>query len=207
MPYGVDNYENFAQVFASDKTINYVSSRLTSANKIAKKGGHVVMEKSDQVFRLLYDNRRILKDVDGIDLTEKMLDSAPLNKADEAGVLRTLSKITSKNVYQKNTSLSNKIVKYKNENEICVRSFIKALFYEALNTSYRVFESYSELVTFVKEIDKGVKLNPNILAILKNRCAIGDYNKNQVLKNKYSLKFVEGIKKRFPDFSEQDFFK
>lgn len=42
------------------KTIEFIQSRLRSASEIYKKGGHVTMQYRDQLFRMHYDNRRVL---------------------------------------------------------------------------------------------------------------------------------------------------
>jgi hypothetical protein len=45
---------------SNEKTLEFVQSRLRSASDIYKKGGHVTMLYRDQVFRMHFDNRRLL---------------------------------------------------------------------------------------------------------------------------------------------------
>jgi len=52
----------FLEVVKSEnKTIEYVQGRLRSASEIYKRGGHVTMESRDQLFRMHFDNRRVLE--------------------------------------------------------------------------------------------------------------------------------------------------
>jgi len=54
--------KGFISIFKSEnKTIEYVQGRLRSASDIYKKGGHVTMVRRDQLFRMHFDNRRILE--------------------------------------------------------------------------------------------------------------------------------------------------
>jgi hypothetical protein len=53
--------KGFLEVLKSDmKTIEFSQSRLRSASEIYQKGGHVTMIHRDQLFRMHYDNRRVL---------------------------------------------------------------------------------------------------------------------------------------------------
>lgn len=53
--------EVFSQALKSEKkTIGFVQHRLRSATDIYKKGGHVISTYKDQIFRLHFDNRRVL---------------------------------------------------------------------------------------------------------------------------------------------------
>lgn len=64
MPKKAGYFDEMSKVFHGDKTINYVVQRLTTANRIAKKGGHVIMHRNDQVFRLHFDNRRVIQEIE-----------------------------------------------------------------------------------------------------------------------------------------------
>jgi hypothetical protein len=53
--------EGFISTFKSEhKTLEFIQSRLRSASEIYKKGGQVTMVYRDQLFRMHYDNRRVL---------------------------------------------------------------------------------------------------------------------------------------------------
>lgn len=43
------------------KELEYVQSSLRSAKEVYKDGGNVTMKYRDQIFRMHYDNRRVLK--------------------------------------------------------------------------------------------------------------------------------------------------
>ena len=77
--------------------MEYTRKSLRSAKDIIKKGAHVTSVLKDQVFRLLYDNRREIvepKDFypDNADFSEIMLDSKPLNDIDDCRTRRFLTK-------------------------------------------------------------------------------------------------------------------
>jgi hypothetical protein len=85
--------EVFTDTFKSDdKTLEYIQSRLRSATDIYKHGGHVTMVYRDQLFRMHYDNKRVLVD-DRLGLTEEvLLDSKPLQNISQGENLRFISK-------------------------------------------------------------------------------------------------------------------
>lgn len=135
-----------------------------------------------------------------------MLDSKPLVVASDATILRTISRIGKGSIYHKNTSIPNTLSKYNNQDAVCVRVFLKALFSNSLNTDASVFKSYSDILEFIKGFDDGIKLNTNVISIIKHRYAKSEFTKFQVYKNEYSLNFVAYLKIKFPDFNESDFF-
>ena len=60
----------------------------------------------DQVFRVVYENRRLIENPENYDLTKDdvLLDSKPLNNIKEALVLRRFTELPKTRVYQRNTS-------------------------------------------------------------------------------------------------------
>lgn len=216
MPFRRDNYELFKEAFKGEKTLPYVTNRLVSANKIAKKGGHVLMEHNDHQYRLHYDNRRIIKDFD--DTGDNKLqdsdpvrftlqDSDPVRFAEQAGFMRSLSKLVKIKKYHKNTSLPNALGKYKNSNDVCIRSFVKALFCESLNVTHQGFKNYEEIREYLVTFDESINMTRNAIALLKRRCVDKAFTKHQVVKNDYSKRFVVYTKGKFPEFNESDFYK
>lgn len=191
------------RVFESGKTIQFVASRLTSANKLAKRGGHVVMEYNDQIFRLHFDNRRVIQE--SPDFHEGMLDSKPVTKASDALIMRDIGKIGKNSVFHKNTSIANKVSKYSSYAEVCERVFLKWIFCDSHNSN--VFRSHSEILEFFRSYNKNTKVNLNTIGIIKHRYSNTRFTKHQVFKDENSLKFVNYIKTKFPEFNEVDFFK
>jgi len=47
-----------------EKYFEFTQSSLRGANEIYKKGGHVTMTFKEQIFRLMFDNRRQIVDFD-----------------------------------------------------------------------------------------------------------------------------------------------
>lgn len=78
---------------------------MISAKDIFIKGGHVIPILKDQVFRLFYDNKRQIiepLDLTGQDLSNILLDSAPLRNAKVCKRLRFFSKFAITLPYNKN---------------------------------------------------------------------------------------------------------
>lgn len=153
-----------------------------------------------------YDNRRLIVDSDS-DSCNKFLDSKPLDIAEHAGVLRLKGQISKTSVYNKYSSTATGLKKYKRTNEICIRSFLKALFTPALGVSYVDFEKYAGVIDFIKGFDDSISVNAIVLATIKSRIRHYSFTKNQVPRNTYSENFVDYVKTKYPDFVEKDFFK
>jgi len=180
-----------------NKELTFIQEQLRSGKDIFKFGGNVTEILTDKVYRIMYDNKRIIIDKEG----ETLLDSKPLNSVDEGSLLRYISKVPKTNLYTKNMS-NGTSGKYKNVLDLTIRNFIRALMHDKLNLESSKFDSYKEIVSYIKSYDANVLINENIISQLKRR---GNFSK--VIKRNESESFVNYIKKKFPDFDENGFFR
>lgn len=172
-----------------NKLIEFTRRSLRSAKDIFKKGGHVTSELRDQVFRLLYDNRRLI--IEGefgdvtpvtpvtpvntqnpIDLSNCLLDSKPLKNTDQCRTFRFLSNYPKVVPFNK-TNRNKTNTKYKTGLEVAVRNFIKA--YYSNNEKFGLlgveFKYAKDLIAFISgdESTKGIKVSRYSISKLKNR--------------------------------------
>lgn len=189
------------KIKSSDKTINFISSTLRSASTIWKKGGHVTMVHADRSFTLHYDNKRQLV----ADAGSTLLDSVPLKNVESGRILREISRYSSKSNYQQSLPPSGLRKTYKNNLELGIRNFLKALFRSELNLDSSYFKSYKEIILFIHgyKCETKYKLTPNQLAALKRRSG------SRVLLSKTPEldSFVSYVKETFPCFDENEFYK
>jgi hypothetical protein len=193
------------------KHIEFTASSLRGANDVYKRGGHVTMMFKDQTFRLFFDNRRMMlepENFDTFDLSDKLLDSAPLKDIEECRKLRFFSTFHRTILYNKMTSKS-RDTKYKNTLEIAVRSFIKGLFSEqplfGLEQHKSRFKSYKDLIEFIHNHEpcKRISLTPQSLSNLKNRKILI----KPVPRTKETEEFIKYVKMELEHFNEINFFK
>jgi hypothetical protein len=145
---------------------------LRSAIEICKHGGSVTESFREKVFRMLYDNRRVVFDKP-INSTSALRDSKPVFNVSEAALNRFVGSLDRKVAYNKNTQVTDGLcTKYNNRLDICVRQFIRGLFSKSYNTDIGSFNNYKELVDFIKAHDKNYKINENMIALLKRRPAV-----------------------------------
>lgn len=187
---------------SEEKSFMFLTKQLRSAKEIYLHGGQVTMKYSDQIYRVMYDNKRfIIDEIEGkrLDPTETLLDSKPLEKVEEGRLLRYVSNLPKSVAYAKTTSIrmGNK---YHKTNELVYRNFVKALLNNELNLDLNQFKNYKEIVEFVKIYWPDSKISTNYIAQLKRR---GNYVK--VPRNDFSLGFVDYVKERFPNFDSENF--
>jgi hypothetical protein len=199
--------ERFLEIFNKpDKSLNFIQHTLRSAKDIYKKGGHVTSVYRDQVYRLLFDNKRIIIDskIDpNLKDSKNILDSKPVSTAELSNLFRYLSNYSKDGIYSKSlgSSYSNK---YKNLSEIIIRNFLKALLNNELNLKYKYFKNYDGIIKFImhfKPIHK-INITENYLAQLKRR---GNFVR--VPPSSELDRFIEYVKKTFPDFDDKGFRK
>jgi hypothetical protein len=199
-----------------DKTLEYIQWSLRSAKEIYLKGGNVVESNRDQRFRLLYDNRRKIDDggVD-LDLTKEMrlLDSSPVLNRKEAEVLRHISKLPTLVNYQHNSGVGG-LSSYKSFLELGVRNFLKYLLSDQLNLDHKAFKNYKEIVKFLNGFNEyndvlgksRLSVKENYVATIKRR-GFKNTTKKVVKRTVETLKFVEYVKNKFPNFDDSKFFR
>lgn len=181
---------------SNDKTLQFLRSSLRSALDIYKEGGHVTRTYSDQVFRLMYDNKRMI-----VDSNNTLLDSIPLNKADIGELLRYIGNLPKTKQYSRNSSSVN-LNKYSYNIELIARNFVKALLNNQLGLDINSFENYKHIVSYLSKYSNDIKISENYISQLKRR---GSY-----VKVPWSIeneKFVNYVKLKFPNFDSNKMWK
>jgi hypothetical protein len=187
------------------KTLEYIQSSLRSATDIVKQGGHVTMKFRDQLFRLHFDNRRVLLWETTVPSTiEKLVDSRPLDNTSEGENLRCISRMYKTKLYGKYNTVT-RPNKYKNPGEIAVRHFLKGLLSSPpkFNLQTDAFCSYKDIIEFIKEYNPSIKFSANSLSLYKTR----NVKMTKLNKTKESEALVRYVKGRFEDFDELSFYK
>jgi len=185
----------FEEIIKSeDKSLIYLQKRLRSAKDLFTEGGHVTMVFRDQKYRLNFDNKRIIIE----NKNETLLDSKPLKSIYEGEILRYISKLPNTTVYSEFTPSVG--TSYKNEKDMIVRNFIKALLNNKLNLDSGYFSNYKEIVSFVRGYDPDSKINAVYISQLKRR---GNFV--VIPKSKESDKFFDYVKATFPLFDYDNF--
>lgn len=149
---------NFKEVLSTkEKCFEFTLFSLRSAKDIFKQGGHVTSKYRDQKIRLLYDNRRLIKESDNnnndnYDMSNTMFDSKPFHTKAECLKHRFLSKFSNKKPYLLRSALrQNSKSKYKDYIEIGVRNFIRG--YLAKEPLFGLkgteFNRYKDIIEFI----------------------------------------------------------
>jgi hypothetical protein len=148
---------------SDDKSLLFLRSSLRSALDIYKEGGHVTRTYSDQIFRIMYDNKRIIVDSDNT-----LFDSIPLRQADIGELLRYISSLPKTKQYSRNSSSIN-LNKYNSNIELITRNFVKALLNNQLGLNLNSFENYKHIVSYLRKYDNDIKISENYISQLKRR--------------------------------------
>ena len=187
-----------------EKVIEYTMSSLRSASEIYKKGGHVTMKHRDQLFRLHYDNRRVLDVVTSIPPNvEVLVDSQPLLEVKQGRSLRFICSLKKKSTFTKfNASKDN--TQYKNDGEIAIRKFIKSVLSvpPLFNIPSASFESNRAILEYVKGYNAEIKISVEVISRYKRRVV----KQGKIKRTKDALKFTRYVKQRFPLFDEDQFY-
>jgi hypothetical protein len=207
-----DLVSQFKNILSSkDKYADFVRKSLRGAKDIFEKGGHVARTFKDQVFRLHYDNRRRIiephdfKYTDSTDLSNKLLDSQPLENINKCKTLRFLAKFPTTKPFNKNNA-NKAITSYKSSLEIGIRNFIKAYYCKNKEFGFKgnEFKNVKSLIDFIYgEVPaKSVKITIHSISKIRNRKLFWKL----VPPTKENLKFIDYVKKNFPHFKEELFF-
>jgi hypothetical protein len=191
---------------SEDKSLEFIQKSLRSALDIYREGGHVTPVYKDQIFRLLYDNRRLIIIPKGyentFDFSNILLDSNPAPNKEFSKTLRFLSNFYKQSIYNKGTSVSSGN-RYKTYIELAVRNFIKGLLSNPPKYNlYNDWQSYSEIIEFVREFDSKIKISKSSISHLKGRKMIF----KNIPRTKETMEFIEYVKSKFPEFDEDSFF-
>lgn len=194
------------EVFKTEtKELEYVQTTLRSAKDIYTRGGNVTMKYRDQIFRMHYDNRRVLASESSIPPTiEKLVDSVPVPEISVGKNLRYLGSILKKKQYSR--FISSKGVKnvYEKSSEVPLRNFIKGLLSSPplFNLPTNAFESYVSVLDFIKRYDPSIKMSEDRLVKYKLR----KVKLGKIQRTKECEDFVKYVKQRFPLFDESGFY-
>lgn len=187
------------------KSFEFIQSSLRSAKEIFKEGGHVTMKYKDQIFRLQYDNRRVIIDEgrEDFDVSNILLDSKPVRDVKHCKNLRAISKLHKNKVYNKYTSGVSQSV-YKNYTDLAIRNFIKALISEPpkFNLNRNELDDYRKIIDFIKGFNQKTRVSKQSISNLKNRSLII----KTVPRTKDTESFIKYIKTKFENFDEKAFF-
>jgi hypothetical protein len=167
----------------------------------------------DQAFRLFHDGRRRILEPDYIkntigfcDMSNVLLDSAPLYDMYHCKTLRFLSKFPITLPYNKLNANRSK-TKYRTKLEIGVRNFIKAFYSNNNNFGMRgdEFKLTKDLISFIYGYSpaKDVKISVSSISHLKNRSLF----RKPVPRTNENLAFVEYVKRKYPYFRDDEFLK
>lgn len=184
---------------SEDKTLEFIQQRLRSALDIYRKGGHVTKTYSDRLFRLHFDNRRIIEITKGLennkDYSNTLLDSKPASSIDTIKYLRSMSKIEVKPTFDKRLSdLTVSSNKYKDFTDIAIRNFVKAILSNKVEGIE--FPDYKSLIDFVKDYKKDFKISKSSISHLKNKPIIF---KSLPMTDEVKA-FYDYVKKIYPNF-------
>lgn len=173
-----DLVDKFTQVLKSEsKSMEYIQARLRSASDIYKQGGHVTMVYKDQQFRMHFDNRRLIvapkteSDSTNKPSLNSLLDSKPLKNITQGKNLRFMAKLNKTKLYSNYTSKGNKGKSYKKHVDLAVLNFLKGLLTEPpmFNLNREGLESYTKIVSYLKEFDSKIGVTEHDVANLKGR--------------------------------------
>ena len=189
-----------------DRVIEFIQSSLRSAKDIYVYGGHVTKKFADRVFRMEFDNKRILnvpvdQASDQQDYSNTLLDSSPAQSVDVVGGLRFLGTVHRRTVYNKNLNSAGSSV-YKSYVDLAIRNFVKGCIKDPPGYNLPVIGSYSEIVDFVKSFKANSKISKASISNLKNRKMVV----KGVPKTKETVEFIEYVKSKYPSFNDSQFF-
>jgi hypothetical protein len=133
-----------------------------------------------------------------------LIDSQPLQNRGEGETFRYISSLYKKKLYGKYISSGTSVNKYKNNDDIAVRSFIKGLLNvpPLFNIPQDAFLSRSEIIDFIKSYNPELKYTENSISKYRGR----DLKISVLSKTKESESFVRYVKERFSGFDEESFY-
>lgn len=199
----------FLDTFKSDtKTLEYIQFRLRSASDIYKKGGHVTPVYRDQLFRMHYDNRRLIIDPNPEkiqDFNDCLLDSKPVRSIEEAANLRFISKINKTGLYSKQTSVGGSTNSYRTYEDLAVRNFIKGLLSNPpkFNLNRNELDSYQKIIDFVRVYNPRLKYTAASISNLKLR----PIKWKAVPRTSQNEAFIKYVQTKFNEFDINEFYR
>lgn len=193
------------EVFKTDsRTIEYIMNSLRSASEVYKKGGHVTMKYRDQLFRMHFDNRRILSWETSIpNSIECLVDSIPVSDVKTGVCLRFVGSVVKKKLYGKYTNAGVR-KKYLSVEETAVRNFVKGVVSSPplFNLPTGCFSKSRDVLEFVHGYNPELKISEQSLSMYKTRLV----KLGKVKRSKETDGFVQYVKKAFPTFDLDSFY-
>lgn len=206
----LDMLAGFLATFKTDiKTVEFVQSRLRSASEIYKRGGHVTMVRRDQLFRMHFDNRRVLEWETTIPTQiECLVDSKPLRDIKHGQNLRAISKISKNKLFGKYTSGGTNERKYSRVEDVAVRNFLKGLLSTPplFNLNRDNFYGYPSIVEYIKTYDSSIKLTCPALAVIQYRVNVDKLKWLPMERTPESDKFIQYVQLKFKAFDVEGFY-
>ena len=189
--------------------MEYVQSRLRSASDIYKQGGHVTPVYRDQLFRMHYDNRRLIvepeKPADFDNFNNCLLDSKPVRNVNEALNLRFISKISKAGLYSKQTRGGGVSNTYKTYEDLAVRNFLKGLLADPpkFNLNRDDLNSQKKILEFLESYHPSIKYTLSGLSNLRNR----PIKWKSVPQTPQTDAFINYVKAKFKEFDVTAFYR
>lgn len=148
-----------------------------------------------------YKESELYKESTGLEYT------IPFVNKDECINYRSISKRNRLKDYNSLTSHVSPLLKIstgRKHTSLAVVHFVKMLLSDKPQFSgmMGVFTNYNDIVNYIHAFDNSVKISKQSISNLRNRKII----QKQIPKNEDTLRFVEYIKIKFPDFREEFFF-
>jgi hypothetical protein len=198
-------FDVLEEVFKTDsRTIEYIMNSLRSASEVYKKGGHVTMKYRDQLFRMHFDNRRILSWETSIpNSIECLVDSIPVSDVKTGVCLRFVGSVVKKKLYGKYTNAGVR-KKYLSVEETAVRNFVKGVVSSPplFNLPTGCFSKSRDVLEFVHGYNPELKISEQSLSMYKTRLV----KLGKVKRSKETDGFVQYVKKAFPTFDLDSFY-
>ena len=118
--------------------------------------------------------------------------------------LRFISRMYKNKLYAKFNSVNNVVNKYRNNDEIAVRNFLKGLLAKPplYNLSPTEFSGYKEIIEYITNYNPKLKMSEVSLSQYKHK----NVKILKVFKTKQTESFVAYVKKKFKDFDEESFY-
>jgi len=186
------------------KTIDFVQKSLTSAKDSYLLGSQVFMNYADRKFRMGFDHKRlIIPSQDIPTAVDGLLDSKPLLYSQMAKDLRNVDKFNRTVVYNKFTTKSNN-TKYKNHLDFVIRNFVRGWLHFHSELNLPKYQSYNEIIKFIKGHQPEFKISKSSIANLKSR-PLGVMLRKIEVDNDLTKDFLVYVEKNFPDFDKEKF--
>ena len=191
------------------KTIGFIQSRLRSATDIYKQGGHVTMIQRDQLFRLHYDNRRVLQWESSIPSSiEKLIDSLPLDDVTQGKNLRCIARMSKARLYSKYSggTSGSKATPYKSNVDVAVRKFLKGLLSTppCFNLHRGGLSTYPLIIEYLQNYNTTLIYKESTLAVIKHRCKKVKWL--PLTPSKESEDLVRYIQQKFANFAVEEYY-